>query len=141
MIRELALKIAFAFIGKPYIWGGNDPVAGFDCSGFAVEILKSVGILPRKGDWTAQDLANKWPKIEKPTPGSLIFWDWNGDGKIDHVEIIFDINDNGNFLTIGSSDGGSKTLTEKDAILQDAYIKIRPAREGQACIVDPFIQP
>jgi len=28
-----------------YLWGGDDPLAGFDCSGFVIEILKSVGIL------------------------------------------------------------------------------------------------
>ena len=43
--RFYAYKLAWKYIGKFYKWGGDDP-SGFDCSGFVIEILKSVGILP-----------------------------------------------------------------------------------------------
>jgi len=52
--RDIATKIAWAYLGKPYYWGGDDPMQGFDCSGYAIELLKSVDVLPRGGDWTAQ---------------------------------------------------------------------------------------
>ena len=138
MIKEIALQIAFKLLGKPYIWGGDDIINGFDCSGFVIEVLKSVGILPRKGDWTAHDLSNKFKKVQKFEPGNLVFWDWNNDGRIDHVEMIFDITETGTVLTIGASDGGPKTLTPKNAEDQNAYIKIRPIREGFCAIVNPF---
>ena len=44
--RELALKIAESLLWTPYKWGGDDP-SGLDCSGMMVEVLKSVGALPR----------------------------------------------------------------------------------------------
>jgi cell wall-associated NlpC family hydrolase len=134
--RRIAKKIAFSFLGKPYIWGGDDPIAGFDCSGEVIEILKSIGILPRKGDWTAEGLWNRFGRCEvkKPYNGCLVFWT-NRSGKISHVEYAINRE-----LCIGASGGGSKTKTIEDAIKQNAYIKIRPwrSREEVKGFVDPF---
>ncbi len=134
--RVMALQIAWAYLGRPYVWGGDDPVAGFDCSGFIIEILKSVGVLPRSGDWTAQSLATKLSnhKVSSPSLGTLVFWE-NSSGRIIHVEICMDAH-----LAIGASGGGSRTLTTQDAINQNAYIKIRPwaTRSGAKLFIDPF---
>ena len=46
---------------------------GFDCSGYCIEILKSVGLLPRKGDWTAAGLFEKFGKVVEPSTGCLVF--------------------------------------------------------------------
>jgi cell wall-associated NlpC family hydrolase len=135
-MKDLAEKIAWSFLGKPYSWGGDDPMKGFDCSGFCIEILKSVGILPRKGDWTASGLYNRFSayKVDKPHKGCLVFWG-NSEGRIIHVE--YALND---YLCIGASGGGSRTITEQDAINQNAYIKIRPwaTRKNVIGFVDPF---
>lgn len=138
MKTELALfeKVAWSFLGKPYIWGGDDPLRGFDCSGFAVEVLKSIGIIGRNTDYTAQGLFNLLNEQKKfvgmPFLGTLVFW---GESihKITHVEL--GIADN---FTIGASGGGSKTLTVADAISQNAYIKVRPLRSGYVAIINLF---
>ncbi|MFC1535727.1 NlpC/P60 family protein, partial [Candidatus Neomarinimicrobiota bacterium] len=49
-MKKIASSIAFHFVGLPYLWGGDDAVAGYDCSGLVIEILKSVGLLQRSGD-------------------------------------------------------------------------------------------
>jgi cell wall-associated NlpC family hydrolase len=133
--REIAERVAWSFLGKPYIWGGDDPIAGFDCSGFVIEILRSVGILPRAGDWTAAQLMDKFPIVSNPTNGCLVFWE-NAEKKVIHVEYCLDSR-----LSIGASGGGSKTITVEDAIKQNAYIRIRPFRErtGIAGYCDPFM--
>ena len=64
-MRKIASSLAFKFIGKPYVWAGDDAIAGFDCSGFIIEILKSVGILPRSGDWAACHLYEVFKQKER----------------------------------------------------------------------------
>jgi cell wall-associated NlpC family hydrolase len=130
--QESALKYAWRFVTTFYKWGGDDP-SGFDCSGLCVEVLKSVGLLPRKYDTTAHGLFNKFKskEVQSLSAGCLVFWGWP---KITHVELCINT-----WQTIGASGGGSKTLTEADAIRHNAYVKVRPIREGYSKIVNPFI--
>jgi len=132
-MRDLALRIAFSYLGRPYIWGGDDP-SGFDCSGFMIEILKSIGKLPRSGDWTASHLSTKWHITSLPTRGDLVFWE-NSLGNIIHVEMLV-----GDGLAIGASGGGSRTRTIEDAAKQNAFIKIRPinTRSGVWGYTNPY---
>jgi len=135
-MKKIASIIALHFVGMPYIWGGDDAVAGFDCSGFVIEILKSVGILPRSGDWTAEGLYELFQDREISNhhaikEGCLVFF--AKGNKINHVEYVWKKG-----LTIGASGGGSRTLTRIDAIKQNAYVKIRPLRKDIYAIVNPF---
>ena len=130
---KLAIKVAWTFVGTFYRWGGDDP-SGFDCSGLVIEILKSVGKLPRSGDYTANKLFWKFAGSQVATPeaGCLVFW-----GKdvrhITHVEFCID-----GEQTIGASGGGSSTTTIEAAKAQNAYVKVRPIRENYVAIVNPF---
>lgn len=148
----MATRIAMGFRGLPYLWGGDDPVAGFDCSGLCIEVLKSVDLLPRTGDWPARGLwkhfadnhgcavtlthagAGGVSMVSGVYEGCLVFWA-NKQGRIIHVE--YALND---LLCIGASGGGSKTDSREAAIRGNAYIKIRPfaGRKGISGAVDPF---
>ena len=136
--RQTATQVAWSFIGTPYIWGGDDPITGFDCSGFVIEILKSVGILPRKGDWTAQGLWEKFSdkRVTNPHAGCLVFWKKQNSDKIVHIEYCLD-----DELAIGASGGRSTTRTPEDARDQNAYIMVRPMRTRRniAGYIDPFV--
>lgn len=138
--RQMAIKIAWSFLGLPYIWGGDDPIKGFDCSGFCIEVLKSVGVLPRKGDWTAAGL---WEKFGTYSIGStelkegcLVFYASRSHNRIVHVEMALN-----KFLTIGASGGTSQTLNEEASIQTNAYVKIRPWRSRLSVwgFADPFL--
>lgn len=136
-IRDVALWLWGRELGQPYKWGGDDAIDGWDCSGLIIEILKAVGVLPRVGDWASWQLADEFrPKmVTKPTPGCLLFW--NRGGRIGHVEVVWKIIGT-HVLTIGAAGGGSATQTEEDAAAQNAYVKVRPARQGWVLAVDPF---
>jgi len=137
MYPDIATKIALSFLGRPYVWAGDDPIAGFDCSGFIIEIMKSVGRLPLKGDWKAKHLYKKWEenKTSYPYEGCLVFWGKTPEG-IYHVEYC--INED---LSIGARSGSKKTKTLEDAIKQNAYIMIRPIRSRRPfAFVDPFMK-
>jgi cell wall-associated NlpC family hydrolase len=138
--RELMMKVAWHYLGTPYIWAGDDP-SGFDCSGFAVECLQSVGLLPRKGDWTAASLMDLFRKgrvfAAFIKPGDLVFWRAAGadTSPIIHVEVMID-----EFRSIGASGGGSANTTAAEAWRRNAYIKVRPymSRPFSAGIYSPF---
>jgi cell wall-associated NlpC family hydrolase len=138
-LRLLAVEIAKSHQGTWYRWGGDDP-SGFDCSGFVIEVLKSVGALPRHGDWTAHVLATEmgWVFTNPPLPGDLVFWcSSRNRQKVIHVEMMI----NGD-LAIGASGGGSRTVNSEIAMAQNAFIKIRPVRSRSNMwgYKDPFIE-
>ena len=88
-MREMALKITFAHLGKSC----NNPTS------FIVEILRSVGLVPNKGEWTTDRLADIWQRTRSNVPGDLVFWR-NAAGKAFHVEMCV-----GEELAIGVGDG------------------------------------
>lgn len=116
-----AVKLCERMYGKPYRWGGDDPMAGFDCSGAMVEILKSCGILDHHADLTADGLWNRYPRTTTPTFGTLVLF---GTGRATHVGMVDRvIGDSVIFFEFGG--GGSKTLTTQDAISQNAFGRYR----------------
>ena len=127
------------FVGLPYIWGGDDPIRGMDCSGFAQEILEAFGAHPSPGqDLTAQglyDALQKTGQYNNSGIGALAFYG-KDFRRITHVAIIIGPN-----LIIEAGGGGSKTLTDKDAAAQNAYIRIRPLKRRSdliACILPKY---
>ena len=139
LYRDAAMWVWERQIGLPYRWGGDNPLAGFDCSGLVLEGLKAVGLFPRSEDSSAHDLVHvHFPSRHRVEgdlqPGDLVFW---GQPRITHVEIVWRrIGDM--VLTIGASGGGSATTSPDAAIEQDAYCKIRPMRPGIVAAIDPF---
>jgi len=132
--KRIATQVAWHFLGTPYRWGGDDP-SSFDCSGFCIELLKSTGVLPRRGDWTANDLYNKFKTVPSASEGTLACYYNRAGDRIIHIEYCLN-----RTHTIGASGGGSRTLTLEDAHNQNAYVKIRPvnSQRGRVVFVDPF---
>jgi cell wall-associated NlpC family hydrolase len=92
---------AVGLVGVPYRYGGNNPKAGFDCSGLIGYVyLKSANIkLPR----TIQDMSTKGKGIDTqaPAPGDLVFFNTTGD-KYSHAGIYVG---QGRFVHAPSSGG------------------------------------
>lgn len=122
-LRTVLYDYAIKHVGLPYRWGGDDPMAGFDCSGLVIELLQSVGVLPKWFDTTADGLRkhNQVKPISEPKFGALVFY--GRKSKVTHVG--FCLNDT---VMIEAGGGGSKTTSEDAAIKQNAFVRIRPIK-------------
>ena len=83
-LRNKMVNYGLQFVGNRYVWGGNDPHTGADCSGFVKYVYSHVaGItLPR----TSREQARQGTPIKSSQmrPGDLIFYA-NGGGTVNHV--------------------------------------------------------
>jgi cell wall-associated NlpC family hydrolase len=76
-----AIAAAESQLGVPYVWGGESPGAGFDCSGLVQWAWRQAGVsLPRTSG--AQFAATTPVSIADLQPGDLLFY---GPGGSDHV--------------------------------------------------------
>ncbi len=86
----VAVEWALSQIGTPYVWGGETPGVGFDCSGLVQAAYRVAGVaLPR----VAQDQYDGTPKLaagQTLAPGDLVFFG-AGPAAIDHVGIYVGI--------------------------------------------------
>lgn len=85
--NDLYAKTVERLEGKPYLLGANGPNA-FDCSSTACYGIRTAAN-SSFGDYTANDLFLKFSKPSNNLDrGSVIFYDYNSDGGIDHVTTI-----------------------------------------------------
>lgn len=83
--EQKMVSYAKKFIGVKYVWGGNTPSSGFDCSGFVKYVYKNFGVNLNR---VASDQAAQGLKVakDKLKPGDLVFFDTNGGhNSINHV--------------------------------------------------------
>lgn len=122
---EYLKQVAFSYLGVPYIWGGDDPIVGMDCSGGAQELLAVVGMDP-PGDQTAQGLYNYFMANGaipgKVGLGALAFYGTSTSG-ITHVAVMMD-----DKIIFEFGGGGSSTTSREKAAQQNAVGRLRPLR-------------
>lgn len=112
---------ASQFVGIPYIWGGDDPMRGYDCSGFVQELLASEGLDP-PGDQTADSLYHHFRALDLgsgPQLGALAFY--GTYERIIHVALCINRDQ-----VIEAGGGGRACKTREDAIRHNAHIRVRP---------------
>ena len=106
----IALDWALAQVGTPYIWGGDTPGVGFDCSGLVQAAYKVAGIgLPR----VAQEQYDTGPQLPPGAPlepGDLVFFG-NGSDSIDHVGIYVGV-EGGQSVMVGAPHTGAEVRVE-----------------------------
>ena len=107
--------------GLPYIWGGQSPVVGFDCSGFVVWLLQSVGYVIT--DHTAKQLSYIFESTRvhgTPKAGCIAFYGFGGE--VSHCMVVTRVWNNGAIAVTGARGGGSDTTTIDVAEEKRAYV-------------------
>jgi cell wall-associated NlpC family hydrolase len=133
------------YVGFPYVWGGEwgfpssepsslggQPVAGFDCSGFTWWLLRASdggywNVSPPRPyiGWTlsersSADMATIGQlTYDELQPGDLMFYDGDGDGRVDHVDTFIG---NGWALDSSSTPGGVTIMWVGDGWYRDHFV-------------------
>jgi len=96
-----AVHAAESQLGVPYVWGGESPGVGFDCSGLTQWSWAQAGVdIPR----TSQVQYATLPRVSLTDlqPGDLLFYlNLDGTGTVDHV-----------VMYVGSGPYGSQTVIQ-----------------------------
>ena len=98
--RDNVVAYAKTFLGTKYVYGGNTPESGFDCSGFVKYVLAKYGYtIPR----TSASQYSGTTRINKSElkPGDLIFF--GTSGTVNHVGMYIG---NNNFIHAENSKTG-----------------------------------
>jgi len=84
--KELTIeRIAKAYLGEKYVWGGNGR-RGYDCSSFTKQVFEQNGIEIPRNSWKQAKVGKKINK-RKLKKGDLIFFTSKHHHKVNHVGI------------------------------------------------------
>lgn len=102
--RKDLVQYAMKYLGNAYVWGGNDPNTGADCSGFVKYVYQNVaGITLPRTSYTQCYSGEKISSLEM-LPGDLIFYA-NSAGTVGHVAMYIG---NGTIIHAASEKSGIK---------------------------------
>ena len=84
-LRQTIVSDALQFVGNAYVYGGNDPYTGVDCSGFTKYILGHTAGVYLNRTAASQSAQGRSVSAQQARPGDLVFY--GSGGSIDHVAI------------------------------------------------------
>jgi cell wall-associated NlpC family hydrolase len=125
-VIELLIAYALSFTGTPYKWGGNNPMTGFDCSGFVGECLKAFNVLNPACDYSSRgifkELVNQPKHMAGVKRGAILFFG-NDLENISHTAIALSEK-----VMLEAGGGDATTISKMAAEVQNAFVRVRPIR-------------
>jgi len=129
-----AIRYAWSLIGSRYYWtdgskqsaGNDDPVLGFDCSGFVSEICRAVGWLGPYERLSSDGFLARFPRStgSRPKPGDILIYGRRlDDGTLDAYHVSFVV---GPEHIIEAGGGGRGVDTDAEAAALNAFVRVRP---------------
>lgn len=129
-----AVNDALRLQGSPYVFGGQSPESGFDCSGLVFYVYKRQGLrLPRD----TQSLARLLPEVrlEYRQPGDLLFFNLTGKA-YSHVGIY--VGDELFVHAPSSRTGRVMTSSLKQPYWREHFVAVRrPSANRSLSMNDP----
>jgi len=119
--RDSIITYAKQYLGIHYLYAGNDPKKGFDCSGFVNYVFKHFDVsVPRSSSGYKNLGVSKKPEDFK-VGDVLVFYGYKNRTVVGHVGIICEANGmSSKFIHASSGKAGSVTISDLDS---DHYSK------------------
>lgn len=86
--RKRIVDLARSFIGGTYVYGGDSPSEGFDCSGLILYVYKEAADITLYHQSAVQATKGRAVSVSEMQPGDIIAYDGSPkDGVVNHVSI------------------------------------------------------
>ena len=86
-LPDMVVRAGLDTLGTPYVWGGEDPDGGFDCSGLTQFVYREITGLELPRTARAQRHAGSAVSKKHLKPGDLVFFATRRRGGVSHVGI------------------------------------------------------
>ncbi|WP_337966972.1 C40 family peptidase [uncultured Flavobacterium sp.] len=119
--RDSIILYAKQYLGTPYLYAGNDPKKGFDCSGFVNYVFKNYNITLPRSSSGFKNLGTKLFPEDFKVGDILVFYGYKDKTIVGHLGIICEANGmHSKFIHASSGKAGSVTISDLDS---DHYSK------------------
>lgn len=119
--RDSIVTYAKQYLGIPYLYAGNDPKKGFDCSGFVNYVFKNYGVTLPRSSGGFKNIGTKLAPEDFKVGDILVFYGYKDKTIIGHLGIICEANGmHSKFIHASSGKAGSVTISDLDS---DHYSK------------------
>jgi cell wall-associated NlpC family hydrolase len=110
--RDSIITYAKKYLGTPYLYAGNDPKKGFDCSGFVSYVFKNFDMnLPRSSS-SYKNLGSALKPEDFKVGDILVFYGYKDRTVVGHLGIICEANGmESKFIHASSGKVQSVTIT------------------------------
>ncbi|MRX68211.1 NlpC/P60 family protein [Flavobacterium resistens] len=113
--RDSIVAYAKKYLGTPYVYAGNDPKKGFDCSGFVNYVFKNYGVTLPRSSGEYKNIGTKLNPEEFKVGDILVFYGYKDKTIIGHLGIICEANGmKSKFIHASSGKAQCVTITSLD---------------------------
>lgn len=113
--RDSIISYAKNYLGVPYLYAGNDPGKGFDCSGFVSYVFKNFGVTLPRSSSGYKDLGTSLNPDDFKVGDILVFYGYKDRTVVGHLGIICEANGmKSKFIHASSGKVQSVTITSLD---------------------------
>lgn len=119
--RDAIVVFAKEYLGTPYLYAGNDPKKGFDCSGFVNFVFRQFDLTLPRSSREYKNLGQPVLPKDFKVGDILVFYGYKDKTIIGHLGIICEADGmNSKFIHASSGKAGSVTISELNS---DHYSK------------------
>lgn len=119
--RDSIILYAKQYMGTPYLYAGNDPKKGFDCSGFVNYVFQHFEVTVPRSSSGYKNLGTAKSAEDFKVGDVLVFYGYKNKNIVGHVGIICEANGmHSKFIHASSGKAGSVTISDLDS---DHYSK------------------